>query len=165
MGSANDGQDLIVDGTFQPVGSRLWRKAYADKVAGIMTELVKEGSDVLWIGEPAMQDPQLSQYMQVIDEVCAQQAAKHHGVTFLNPGTVLDGPRGSYESAVLMHGRLTVVRLDGVHLNMTGSVFLADYLAGYVARIIAPAGGNGNHPLPSAAENVPRIHFLYLSHS
>ena len=136
MGSANDGQDLFVDGAFQPVGSRLWRKAYADRVAGIMTALVREGSKVLWIGEPAMQDPQLSEYMQVIDQVCEQQAARHHGVTFFNPGAVLNGPKARYESTVLIHRDPTVVRLDGVHLNMAGSIYLADYIADYVARII-----------------------------
>lgn len=159
MGSANDGQDLIVDGTFQPVGSRLWRKAYADRVAGIMTTLVNEGSEVLWIGEPAMQDPQLSEYMRVIDQVCAQQAARHHGVTFINPGAVLNGPKASYESAVLIHGRATVVRLDGVHLNMAGSVLLADYIDLYVARIIsARTAGKSNRPNPEAPSGVPVLH-------
>jgi uncharacterized protein len=163
MGSANDGQDLFLDGGFQAVGSRLWRKAYADRVAGIMTELVKEGADVLWIGEPAMQDSQLSQYMKVIDQVCAQQAARHHGVTFLNPGSVLNGPKGSYESTVLIHGRPTVVRLDGVHLNMAGSVLLADFLAAYVIRIVeVPRAGNGNRPGPKAPAGVALFHFLYL---
>ena len=136
MGSANDGQDLIVDNSFQPVGSRLWRKAYADRVAGIMAALVREGSRVLWIGEPAMQDPQLSSYMAVVDQVCAQQAARHHWVTFFNPGAVLDGPHGSYRGTLLIHGQPTVVRLDGVHLNIAGSIYLAGYIADYVARIL-----------------------------
>lgn len=162
MGSANDGQDLIVDGGFQPVGSRLWRKAYADRVAGIMTSLVKEGSEVLWIGEPAMQDPHLSQYMQVIDQVCAQQAARHHGVTFLDPGAVLNGPKASYESAVLIHGRPTVVRLDGVHLNMAGSVLLADYIAGYVTRLLsARAAGKSRRASPEAPSGVPIFHLTH----
>jgi len=136
MGSANDGQDLLIDNTFQPVGSRLWRKAYADRVAGIMTALVREGSKVLWIGEPAMQDAQLSSFMAVIDEVCAQQAARHHGVTFFNPGAVLDGPKGTYTGTLLINGQETSVRLDGVHLNIAGSIYLADYIADYVNRII-----------------------------
>jgi hypothetical protein len=164
MGSANDGQDLFVDGAFQPVGSRLWRRAYADRVAGIMTALVREGSKVLWIGEPAMQNPQLSAYMQVIDQVCAQQAARHHGVTFFNPGTVLDGPKGSYTGALLIHGKPTVVRLDGVHLNIAGSVYLADHIADYVARIInVHTAEEGNHTNGAAAVP-PRVLVYHLSH-
>jgi len=165
MGSANDGQDLFVDGGFQPVGSPLWRKAYADRVAGIMTALVREGSKVLWIGEPAMRDPQLSAYMKVIDQVCAQQAARHHGVTFFNPGTVLNGPRAGYENALIIHGQPTVVRLDGVHLNMAGSIYLADYIADYVARIITIHTAHaGNHPNGAfvVPPGVALFHFSYI---
>jgi hypothetical protein len=102
-----------------------------------MSELAREGAKVLWIGEPAMQDPQLSAYMRVIDQVCAQQAARHHGVTFLNPGAVLNGPRGAYAGALRIDGQATVVRLDGVHLNMAGSIYLADYIGEFVSRILA----------------------------
>jgi hypothetical protein len=145
MGSANDGQDLLVDGGFQPVGSPLWRRAYADRVAVIMTALMSEGSKVLWIGEPAMQDPRLSTDMQVIDKVCAQQAARHHGVTFFNPGAVLNGPKGSYTGTLLIRGRPTVVRLDGVHLNIAGSVYLADHIADYVSRILSAGARKRSH--------------------
>ena len=166
MGSANDGQDLFVDGAFQPVGSPLWRKAYADRVAGIMRELVSEGSKVLWIGEPAMQDARLSAYMQVIDQVCAQQAARHHGVTFFDPGAVLNGPRGNYSVTVPVHARPTVVRLDGVHLNMAGSVYLAGYIANYVARIIdtraAGQARHGNGAVSGVPPGVLVYHFSYL---
>ena len=44
MGSANDGQELLVDGAYQPVGSPLWREAYAARVAAIMTSVVQEGA-------------------------------------------------------------------------------------------------------------------------
>ena len=165
MGSANDGQDLFVDDAFQPVGSRLWRKAYADRVAGIMTALVGEGSKVLWIGEPAMQDPQLSSYMEVMDEVCAQQAARHHGVTFFDPGAVLDGPKGSYTGTLLIHGQPTVVRLDGVHLNIAGSIYLADYIADYVDRIIkVRTAGLGEHSNRTASTVPPGVLMYHLSY-
>jgi hypothetical protein len=136
MGSANDGQDLLVDGAIQPVGSRLWRQAYGARVAGIMSALVREGAKVLWIGEPAMQDPQLSSYMQVMDAVVAKEAATHPGVTFFNPGTVLNGPDWTYTATRLIDGQQIDVRLDGVHLNMAGSIYLASYIATYVARIM-----------------------------
>ncbi|MGA3352131.1 MAG: DUF459 domain-containing protein [Acidimicrobiales bacterium] len=137
MGSANDGQDMLVDGTAQTVGSPLWKKAYAARIAAIMASLVREGSKVLWIGEPAMQDPQLSGYMQVIDEVCAKEAADHPGVTFFNPGSVLNGPGWTYAPTRLIDGQQVMVRLDGIHLNMAGSIFLADSIAAYVSRILS----------------------------
>ncbi len=150
MGSANDGQELLVDGAYQPVGSPLWKQAYASRVAAVMTSLVREGSKVLWIGEPAMQDPQLSADMEAMDEVCAQEAAKHPGVTFFNPGTVLNGPHGSYVATRIVDGQPTGVRLDGVHLNMAGSMYLADYIAAYVSRILSSAA-----PPAPALKTVP----------
>ena len=166
MGSANDGQELLVDGTYQPVGSPLWKQAYAARVAAIMTSLVREGSKVLWIGEPAMQDPQLSADMQAMDEVCAQEAATHPGVTFFNPGAVLDGPKGRYAGTLLIHGKPTVVRLDGVHLNIAGSIYLAGYIADYVNRIIdgrtADLGKHTEGVTPALPPGVPAYHFSYL---
>ena len=127
-----------MDGAYQPVGSPLWREAYAARVAAIMTSVVQEGAKLLWIGEPAMSDPQLSAYMQAMDEVCAQQAAEHPGVTFFNPGTVLNGPQGSYAGTRTIDGQQVSVRLDGVHLNMAGSIYLANYIASYVSAILPP---------------------------
>jgi lysophospholipase L1-like esterase len=138
MGSANDGQALLIDGAIQPVGGPLWRKVYGARVGAIMSSLVREGSKVLWIGEPAMQDPQLSGDMKAMDAVCSQQAAKYQGVTFVNPGSVLNGPHWSYEATRLIGGQEIALRLDGVHLNMAGSIYLADYIAAYVKRILPP---------------------------
>jgi lysophospholipase L1-like esterase len=136
MGSANDGQGLVIDGAVQPVGSPLWNRAYGARVGDIMSSLVREGAKVLWIGEPAMQDPQLSGYMKAMDAVCAEQAARHRGVSFFNPGSALDGPGGSYAADRLIDGEEVSVRLDGVHLNMEGSIYLANYIAKYVSRIL-----------------------------
>ena len=149
MGSANDGQELVVNGAFQPVGSRLWREAYAARVSGIMAALTREGAKVLWIGEPAMQDPELSAYMQVMDEVCAQQAASHPGVTFFNPGSVLNGPHWSYVATRVIDGQPTDVRLDGVHLNMAGSIYLANDIAAFVSRILPLRAAPGSFSRPS----------------
>ncbi len=136
MGSANDGQELIVNGSYRPVGSPAWRAVYAARVGAVMSALVREGCRVLWIGEPAMADPQLSYYMAVIDQVFAEQAAKHPGVTFLNPGAILNGPHGRYRATIVIDGHATPVRLDGVHLNIAGSIYLADYIAVAVDRIL-----------------------------
>ena len=136
MGSANDGQELLVGGTYRPVGSPAWRAEYAARVGSVMTALLREGVKVLWIGEPAMQDPQLSADMRVIDQVYAEEAAKHPGVTFLNPGVILNGPGGSYTGTVTIDGHPTQVRLDGIHLNIAGSIYVADYLAPIVDRIL-----------------------------
>jgi hypothetical protein len=136
MGSANDGQDIILDGRDQPVGSRLWDAAYAKTVGFTMQELLDEGCKVLWIGEPAMQDAELNSAMHVLDTIYAEEAARHPGVVFYNPGTVLNGPHGTYAGNLVIDGKLTSVRLDGIHLNQAGSVVLADAIAPIVDRML-----------------------------
>ncbi|HTW97135.1 MAG TPA: hypothetical protein VMD59_00075 [Acidimicrobiales bacterium] len=136
MGSANDGQAIAADDAVQPVGSKLWDAYYSSTVGQTMAELVAEGCKVLWIGEPAMQDPQLSADMAVIDSIFAHQASLHPGVVFYNPGVVLNGPGGSYAGSLMINGQLTPVRLDGVHLNTAGSIVLADAIAPIVDRML-----------------------------
>ena len=143
MGSANERIGNCWSAAhLPPVGSPAWRAEYAARVGSVMTALLREGAKVLWIGEPAMQDPQLSADMRVIDQVCAEEAAKHPGVTFLNPGVILNGP-GSYTATVTIDGHPTQVRLDGIHLNIAGSIYVADYLAPIVDRILGDLTGRG----------------------
>jgi uncharacterized protein len=136
MGSANDGQNLLVGDAISAVGSTAWRRAYGKIVGSTMAALLREGTKVLWIGEPAMQDPTLSADMQAVDQVCAAEAAGHPGVVFFNPGTVLDTRSGGYTGTLVIDGRPTPVRLDGIHLNVAGSIYLADYIARYVQRML-----------------------------
>jgi hypothetical protein len=142
MGSANDDQDIIVGGRDQSPGNPLWDTAYARVVRNTMQELVDEGCKVLWIGEPAMQDPDdpgLNAGMTVIDTIFAKEAALHPGVVFYNPGIVLNGPNGRYAGSLRIDGTLTPVRLDGIHLNQAGSAVLADAIAPIVDRMLGLA--------------------------
>lgn len=64
------------------------------------------------------------------------------GVSFFNPGDVLDGPDGSYTADRVIAGHQIPERLDGAHLNMAGSISLANYIADYVSRILTqPSSG------------------------
>jgi hypothetical protein len=136
MGSANDGQDLPYGSGSAAVGTPAWRQVYGERVGATMSDLTRKGAKVLWIGEPAMQSPSLSAYMLDVDEVCAAEAARHPGVSFFNPGTVLNLPGWRYTPTVDIDGREVDVRLDGIHLNEAGSLFLADKIAPIVDRIL-----------------------------
>jgi lysophospholipase L1-like esterase len=139
MGSANDDQEILVNGAYRAPGSRLWDAAYAQTVGEAMHGLVSEGCKVLWIGEPAMDDPSdplLNSAMQVIDKIYAEEAARHPGVEFYNPGVVLNSKSGGYAGSLWIDGVLTPVRLDGVHLNIAGSAVLANAIAPFVDRLL-----------------------------
>jgi lysophospholipase L1-like esterase len=143
MGSANDGQAIVANGAYQAVGSRLWDAAYARTVGDTMQSLLTEGCKVLWIGEPAMQDPVINAAMDVIDRIYSEEAARHPGVVFYNPGVVLNTRSGRYAGSLWIHGVLTPVRLDGVHLNIAGSEVLADAIAPYVDRLLGISSSTG----------------------
>jgi hypothetical protein len=139
MGSANDGQPLLVKGSVAGVGTQAWQKAYGAVVGSVMAGLLREGAKVLWIGEPAMANPGLSLAMRSVDEVYAAQARRHPGVYWFDPGKVLDGPGGAYRGSIVIGGRPTQVRLDGIHLNAAGSIYLDRFIAKIVSRLLAPA--------------------------
>lgn len=139
MGSANDGQAVLVNGSVAKVGTRAWQAAYGAEVGSVMAALLREGAKVLWVGEPAMQDPVLSAGMRAVDEVYATQARRHPGVYWFDPGVVFDGPGGRYRSSIVIGGRPTPVRLDGIHLNVAGSIYLARYLSKIVGQLLKPA--------------------------
>lgn len=136
MGSANDDQPLPYRGGFAQVGSPGWRTVYGQRVGTIMSELTREGAKVLWIGEPAMQNRALSLAMLDVDEVCHAEAKTHPGVTWFNPGTVLNLPGWRYTATLPIGGHQVSVRLDGVHLNTEGSIYLADKIAPVVDKIL-----------------------------
>jgi hypothetical protein len=156
MGSANDGQALLVNGAIAGVGSPAWRAAYGKIVGATMSLLLKEGTKVLWIGEPAMQDPTLSAEMQAEDQVVAAEAKSHRGVYWFDPGTVLDGPGGSYAGSLVIDGQLTPVRLDGIHLNIAGSLYLARYIARIATQMLG-AGSPSRRTHRTAGSSAPLV--------
>ena len=114
MGSANDGQELLVDGAYRAVGSPVWRKAYAARVGAVMAELVREGSRVLWIGEPAMQDPQLSVRHAGDRRDLCRAGRQAPWRDLLQPWQRSERARTAPTAArIVINGQPTVVRLDG----------------------------------------------------
>jgi hypothetical protein len=138
MGSANDGQPLFYKGAFQQPGSAGWRAAYGALMAAMMRGVAGTGTRLLVIGEPAMQNPSLSAAMAAMDEVDAAEARQFKGVYFYDPGSVLNGPGGSYEGSLVIDGKPTPVRLDGIHLNIAGSLYLARYIAKLITTLLPP---------------------------
>lgn len=148
MGSANDGQPIFYKGAFRSPGSAGWKVAYGALVGTLMRGVASTGTRLLVIGEPAMQDPSLSSAMAAMNEVDAAQARLYKGVYFFDPGTVLNGPQGHYEPTIVIDGKATPVRLDGIHLDIAGSVYLARYIAKLIEKLLpkpSPATPKSGH--------------------
>jgi hypothetical protein len=149
MGSANDGQPIFYQGAFRQPGSAGWDAAYEQLVGRMMKDVVTTGARLLVVGEPAMQSPSLTTAMAALDAVYATEAHRYKDVYFFDPGTILNGPSGQYEASIDIDGKLTPTRLDGIHLNIAGSVYLARHLGKLIEKLLppqrrAPARGGAN---------------------
>ena len=132
---ANDMQGIVTGGAVLAYGSPAWQAAYAARVTSIVSESARAGAKVLWIGEPAMEDPALDAGMTLVDGIASRVVAGHPGsAAYLDPDTVL-APTGAFTfSATTPSGQQVQTRTpDGVHLTPDGAALLA----GAVARALA----------------------------
>jgi uncharacterized protein len=142
MFGANDAQGFEHGGHVHDFGSESWIAIYRARVATAMDLLSTGGSQVIWIGEPAMRSASFDARMRVIDDIVRAEAAARPAVRYVDARSLLAGPDGGYaEYLTLPGGERTRVRDgDGIHLTTAGAdLVAADVLEPVVARI-RPAG-------------------------
>ena len=136
---ANDLQPMVTGAAVLGDGTPAWNAAYAARVTAIVSESVRAGAHVLWIGEPAMETAFINAGMTRIDEIARSVVARHPGnAAYLDSSSVL-APGGSFSFDVTEPtGQAVQVRTpDGVHLMPAG----ADLLAAAAARALARTWG------------------------
>jgi hypothetical protein len=132
MGGANDSQDFIIDGTYYPNTTAVWRREYSKRVGAVMDVLAADGREVVWVGMPPMRDADLNAGMQAVNAVFEEQAGKRPSVTYVDTWSLFSAPGGGYTDTIDGEG----VRLeDGIHLNVPGSELLAGAILDAVAEI------------------------------
>lgn len=136
---ANDLQSMVTGSTVLYDGTPAWNSEYATRVTAIISECVRSGAHVLWIGEPAMENAFIDAGMTRIDGI-AQTVVAHFPdeATYLSSDSVL-AQNGSFSFDLSEPtGQVVQVRTpDGVHLMPAG----ADLLAAAVAKTIASTWG------------------------
>lgn len=136
---ANDLQSIVTGSTVLSDGTPAWNAAYAARVTAIISESVRAGARVLWIGEPAMQDAFDNAGMTRLDGIAQGVVAHHPGeAAYLSSNSVL-APGGTFTFDVNgPTGQAVQVRTpDGVHLMPAG----ADLLAAAAAKALATTWG------------------------
>lgn len=136
---ANDLQTMVTGPAVLGDGTPAWNAAYASRVTAIISESVRSGARVLWIGEPAMQSPFIDAGMTTIDAIAQRVVATYPGqAAYLSSDSVL-APGGSFTFDVDgPTGQEVQVRTpDGVHLMPEG----ADLLAAAAANELAATWG------------------------
>lgn len=136
---ANDLQNMATGAAVLSDGTPAWNAAYAARVTAIISESVRAGAHVLWIGEPAMENTFLNAGMTRIDGIAQGVVARYPGdAAYLSANSVLS-PNGSFTFDVSgPTGQQVQVRTpDGVHLMPAG----ADLLAAAAAEALATTWG------------------------
>jgi len=123
---ANDQQNFFVHGQFCQVGTSCWKAEYARRVDAILVLAHRARTQVLWVGEPAMQNPAFSQGVTMINSVVRRELDKAPWATYLSSDAVFTGPRGNFRMQAIVNHVATDIRApDGIHINYTGENLLA----------------------------------------
>ena len=136
---ANDLQSMVSGSTVLYDGTPAWNDEYAVRVTEIVSESVRAGAHVLWIGEPAMQTAFINAGMTRLDGIAQRVVAHFPGkAAYLSANSVL-APGGSFSFDVTgpTGEELQVRTPDGVHLMPAG----ADLLAAAAAKALATTWG------------------------
>lgn len=148
---ANDAQGINTDdGKHAPLMSELWKKQIGLRIERYVAQLRQHHAFVYWVGLPRMREAGFDADVGAINQFYASEMAKL-GVPFIDTRPIASDKNGGY-SAYLPDpetGERTLVRVgDGVHMSMTGYVWitrsLADRIRGYVeaTREIARGGAD-----------------------
>lgn len=123
----NDAQDVKLEGKVLHVDSSAWLDLYRLRVAEAMEIATAGGRRLYWIGQPIMRDATYGERMARLNEVYAETAAAHEGVTYVDAWQLFADEDGGY-AAYLRDDEGERVRMrqtDGIHLTRAGADRLA----------------------------------------
>ena len=132
---ANDVQGIITDeGKHAPLMGDLWKAQIGKRIERYVALLRQHNAQVYWVGLPPMRDAAFEAQVSAINAFYASEMARL-GVPFLDSRPVTSDAKGGY-SAYLPDpktGERTLVRAgDGIHMSMTGYVWITRSLAGRI---------------------------------
>lgn len=122
MFGANDMQPIMTPSGPARVGTVEWLTEYRSRVAATMKLLVDAGVDAYWVGQPPMRSSTLDRRIDQVDDIYADEAARHPGVTFLDARPLFADTHGGYAASLPgPDGTPVLLRAaDGVHLTEAG---------------------------------------------
>jgi hypothetical protein len=133
---ANDDQDMVSNGHRFVLQSPAWQQEYGRRVNEILGETATGTRQVIWLGIPAVRRPRLNQTKDLINQAVKAAVAAHPDVTYLDLGTLLDGPGNSFTTYLTnASGQSVAVRdSDGIHLTLAGAGLVTPVLLGDIKR-------------------------------
>ena len=118
----NDAQSFEVNNESVEFESAQWHTIYSQRVALMMSETLKAGAKMLWVGLPIMENPVFGASMQTLNAIYKAQAALHPGVEFLPTWALFSNAAGQYSAELTNSSGQTVLARDpdGVHIAPPG---------------------------------------------
>ncbi|MGA3215635.1 MAG: DUF459 domain-containing protein [Acidimicrobiales bacterium] len=125
----NDAQNFEVGSGPVVFGTAQWRTVYTARVDLMMSETLKAGAKMVWVGLPIMENPVFGAAMQTLNAIYKAQAALHPGVEYLPTWALFSNSEGQYTADLTNSSGQTVVARDpdGVHIAPPGG---CDIVAG-----------------------------------
>jgi hypothetical protein len=124
VGTWEVGQVTPSDGPGDPG----WQREYERDVLDPWIELITErGAEVIWIGAPAVEAPEVNQLFDALNDVYRGLSDRWEEVTYLDSTDALAGVGAGYSPIVTTETgeEVRARQIDGLHLCPDGAVLLA----------------------------------------
>ncbi|MCU1392667.1 MAG: hypothetical protein JWM34_1095 [Ilumatobacteraceae bacterium] len=167
MFGANDGQSFH-DMPNVAVDSDQWKTEYAKRVDAMIDLLTAGGRQVIWVGVPDAQDPDLTAHLSVQNEVAEAEVAKHPTVVFVDTWKYFSGISGGFAPLIRdpRTGAFVATRStkDGFHPNTEGEEILAAYVSQAVVDVLAKLGADVStaSTLPQAQDGAASAFYVVV---
>ena len=148
----NDAQDIKVDGRFIAFGTERWDAAYVARVHDFLTELTRDGAEVLWIGLPPMRAEDFNERVGKLNDLVVQASRGMPRVEFLDATPLVTGDDHAFATYLpAPGGGLVQVRQeDGIHLSTAGGARVASSAVAWIASKALTAAGAADATSPAA---------------
>jgi uncharacterized protein len=128
MAGSNDDQSLqSPDGHTYRDYTEQWKFEYSRRVAAVMDQVAATGRVIVWVGIPAIRDPNRTNGYRLINALVKTQADARRDAYFIDPYPLFVDKNGNYQQYLPDDaGNLVKMRADdGIHLERAGGDRLA----------------------------------------
>lgn len=126
----NDGQGMYLEKKkVAYFATEEWDARYRTRVDSIIETLKKNNVKIFWVGLPMVRSSSLAEKMRHLNEIFQERTSKQN-VPFIPIWEMTSGQTGGFNSYITRNdGRRYKVRNnDGIHFNLRGYIFLAEYV-------------------------------------
>ncbi|MFJ2987521.1 DUF459 domain-containing protein [Collimonas sp. NPDC087041] len=145
---ANDAQDVAVDGKVLAFGTEQWNTLYKMRLRTFLDMLTRDGTQVIWISLPPMQNPKFHARMSAINLLAQQVVSENSHASWWDITSLVGSPDGRFlEFAKTPDGKITRIRAaDGIHFSDPGGSLLTPTLLQWIEPSAESATANLSPP-------------------